>query len=431
MGFNKADVESLSAALGEPGWVSERRMEAWRHFEAAELPGEKAEPWRYTDLRRLKFSLDAFSPARPSASSAASEAEEVIKEEGERAAYVIQRDADVMVRAADPELARRGVIVTSLDQAVRDHGDIVKEYLFTEVDPKRDIFSALHGALFCGGTFVYVPRGVSVELPVESQRWVASGGAAVFPHNLIVLEEGAELVYIERFRSGPLDAPSLSNGALEVVCGQGSRLSFVSMQEYGQDVWHFQSQKVISERDVTLRSLVVTLGARFSRVVTESVIRGQGSTSEMVGLYFAEAGQHFDHRTLQDHAGGGSTSDLIYKGALKDASHTVFSGLIRVGEGAAKTDAYQANRNLVLSDNAKADSKPELEILNNDVRCTHGSTVGQINEDEVFYLQTRGLDRAEAERLIVNGFFEEVIQRVRNVEVKSMLHLAVERKLGE
>lgn len=431
MPFTKQDVEQLSAALGEPGWVLERRLGAWRAFETFELPREKDEPWRYTDLRRLRFNLDAFERAAPQGVTViAPEAEAVLKEEGDRGGYVIQRDADVVLKDLDPAIASKGVIFTDLATAISEHGDLVKDLLFNEIKPEENIFSALHGALFAGGTFLYLPRGVTVEIPLESHRWIDSSGSAIFPHSLIVVEEGAELVYFERLRSSELDAHSLSNGAVEMVLGQGARVAFVSLQEYGDKVWHFQTQRAISGRDVTLQSLVITLGGRFSRVATESIIRGQGSFSEMLGLYFAEHGQHFDHRTLQNHVAGSSTSDLLYKGALKDDSRSVYSGLIRVEEQAAKTNAYQANRNLVLSDNAKADSKPELEIKNNDLRCTHGATVSQINEDELFYLQTRGIERPEAQDLIVNGFFEEVIGRVKIPEIRKVLHEAVERKLA-
>ncbi|MGH2768456.1 MAG: Fe-S cluster assembly protein SufD [Actinomycetota bacterium] len=423
-------MEVLSAALGEPGWLLERRLEAWSAFEQASLPHEKEEAWRYTDLNRLRFSLDRFAPTPPEGTGEVPSRARALLEVGkERSGYVIQRNAEVVLKELDPAMRSAGVIVTDLATAVVEHGDLVKEHLFCEVRPDEHIFSALQGALFCGGTFVYVPRGVTVALPVESHRWLDLPGMAIFPHTLIVVEEAAELVYFERFASPELSEPGLSDGAVEIFCGQGSRVTFASLQEYGEQVWHFQKQRAISARDVTFRSLVVTLGARFSRVETESSIRGRGSMSEMLGLYFAEHGQHFDHRTLQDHVDGGSTSDLLYKGALKDESRAVYAGLIRVHEGAAKTDAYQLNRNLVLSDHAKADSKPELEILNNDLRCTHGASVGQIDERELFYLQSRGIPRSEAERLIVGGFFEDVIKRIRIAEVRAVLHEAVERKL--
>lgn len=407
MGFTREDVEKLSRALDEPSWLRERRLEAWGYVEKLELPREKDEPWRYTDLRRLKFSLDAFGPADPEIA-----------------------EANLQVGQLDPALAERGVILTSLSEALRSHPDLVGRHLLTQGNPGQDIFTALHTALFSGGSFLYVPRGVEVAVPIQAVHHITEGGAGVFPHDLIVVEEGASAVVIDRYASEDLSAPSLSDAAVEIVADAGAHLTFVALQEYGRGVWHFQTQRATLDRDTSMRSLVVTLGASFSRVQVESSLRGEHGDLSMLGLYFAEGDQHFDMRTLQDHVAPRCTSDLLYKGALKDTSHTVYSGLIRVHPGAERTDAYQANRNLVLSDHAKADSKPELEILNNDVRCTHGSTVGQVDEDQLFYLQSRGIPAEEATRLIVEGFFEDVINRVTIPEVSEALHAVIARKLG-
>ncbi|GAC1366515.1 MAG: Fe-S cluster assembly protein SufD [Actinomycetota bacterium] len=406
MGFNQSDIEKLSRGLDEPAWLLERRLEAWGYFEKLELPKEKDEPWRYTDLRRLRFGLDAF-----------------------KAADVATGDENLSL-AIDPALVDRGVVLTSLVDAIRTRPELVQRYLFNESNPGQDIFTALHTALFCGGSFLYVPRGVEVTMPIQATHQIAQGGIGAFPHNLIVVEEGAAVVFIDRYTSPDLTTPSLSDSAVEVVAGDGSSVTFVAIQEYGRGVWHFQTQRAICGRGAALRSLVVTLGATFSRAQVETVLAGERGDVQMLGLYFAEADQHFDMRTLQDHAAPRCTSDLLYKGALKDKSHTVYSGLIRVQPGAEKTDAYQANRNLVLSDDAKADSKPELEILNNDVRCTHGSTVGQVDEEHLFYLQARGVSREDAIQLIVMGFFEDIVNRIGVDEVRTALHEAIARKLA-
>lgn len=431
MGFVREDVEKLSSELGEPGWVLGLRVEAWEFFEKFELPGEKDEPWRYTDLRRLKFKLDGFTPAKPDSTTQITEHQtSLLGSEGERGGYVIQRDADVVHKEVQPDLPASGVIFTDLNTAIREHEDLVKEHLFKQFRTDDHIFSALHGALFSGGTFLYVPRGVTVALPVESQRWIDEPGTVMSAHSLIVVEEGAEVVYFERFESTPLGADSISLAATEISVGQAARVSVVTLQEYGDGIWHFHNQRATTGQGATFRSLVVSLGGRFSRQEVDTAMKGDGGSVEMLGLYFAEKGQHFDFRTLQDHAAGHCTSDLLYKGALKDDSHTVYSGLIHVRPEGIETDAYQTNRNLVLSDHAKADSKPELEIENNDVRCSHGASVGQVNEDEVFYLMSRGIPRADAEVLIVNGFFEEVIGRITNQEIREVLTTAIENKLA-
>jgi Fe-S cluster assembly protein SufD len=406
MTFTRSHVEDLSRALDEPAWLTERRLEAWGYFEKLELPKEKDEPWRYTDLRRLGFDLDDFSPAEPA-----------------------PHDAGLALNR-DPGLEERGVVLLPLYNAIQTRPELVKRHLLSQGDPGQDIFTALHTALFSGGTFLYVPRGVEVEVPIEATRTLSQGGVGIFPHTLVVVEEGASAVFIDCYRSEDLDQASLSNAGVEIVAGEGSSVTFVAMQEYGRGVWHFGTQRALLGRDATLQSLVVTLGASFSRAQVETTIAGEHGDVQMLGVYFASGHQHFDMRTLQDHAAPASTSDLLYKGALKGNSHTVYSGLIRVQPHAEKTDAYQANRNLVLSDDAKADSKPELEILNNDVRCTHGSTVGQVDEEQLFYLESRGISGDDAQRLLVEGFFEDVINRVRVEAVRSVLHDAIARKLA-
>jgi Fe-S cluster assembly protein SufD len=429
MPFTKQDVEELSAALGEPGWVLDRRLEAWGIYESLDLPKEKDEPWRYTDLRRLKFDLGQFALARPGRTNkTTTAAEALVEEEEDRAGYLIQRDSDVVHVELDPALREKGVIFTDLNSAIAEHGELVKEQLFRRL-PNDNIFQALHAAMFCGGTFLYIPKGVTIALPIESQRWIDRAGIAVFPHNLLIVEEDAEVIYFERHQSTARE-PSLSIGGGEVAAGRASRVSLVSLQEYGNQIWHFQTQRTTTSADVMLRSLVVTLGGRFSRNEIATIIEGERSTVDMLGVYFAEQGQHFDFRTLQDHVGGQSKSDLLYKGALKDESRAVYAGLIRVNKSAPFTDAYQTNRNLVLSDHAKADSKPELEIENNEVKCSHGASVSQIEENELFYLQARGIPRPEAERLIVNGFFEEVVSRISIGEIRTVLLDAIAAKLS-
>ncbi|HWC32061.1 MAG TPA: SufD family Fe-S cluster assembly protein, partial [Actinomycetota bacterium] len=204
---------------------------------------------------------------------------------------------------------------------------------------------------------------------------------------------------------------------------------YVSLQDWGRGVIHLAVQRAQLERDAELRSLAVSFGASLSRTEVESVLAEPGAHSEMLGVYFTDGDQHFDHRSLQDHVAPNCTSDLLYKGALKDASRVVYSGLIRIHPGARRSDAYQTNRNVVLSDEAKADSIPNLEIENNDVRCSHAASVGPVDEDVRFYLESRGIPRDEAEQLIVTGFFQEVLDRVPLEEVRGSLEAAIEDEL--
>jgi Fe-S cluster assembly protein SufD len=414
MDLSRADIENLSASLEEPDWVLALRVKAWEGLSQMSLPGEREEPWRYTNLAQLKFKLDGFGTLLP------------ISNNGSK-----RRSANgTMPAVIDAGSAARGVIVTDLQTAIRRHPELVRPHLFSQFDPTSHIFAALHGALFRGGTFVYVPEGVTVTLPLESLVHVDPVETAVFPHTLVVVEEGAEVAFLETFESGERKGAALCDAALEVVAGQAARVFVATLQTFGTDVWHFQSQRSSIARDVALKSVLVTLGGRFSRTESSTVMTGAGDTVDMLGLYLARAGQHFDFRTLQDHAASHGTSDLLYKGALRDDARTVYSGLIHVRPEGQETDAYQTNRNLVLSDHAKANSKPELEIENNDVRCSHAASVGQIDEDEVFYLQSRGIDRSEAEHLIVKGFFEEVLGRIGRKDIATVLESALESRLS-
>ncbi|MGQ0680353.1 MAG: Fe-S cluster assembly protein SufD [Actinomycetota bacterium] len=423
MGFVRSDVEALSSALSEPDWVLERRLESWGWFEKMELPGEKEEPWRYTNLARLKFKLDEFTAVPGTAAVGSVEA-------------ATGRCGLLLERGAFRELGRHPlhhetrVIFTDIHTAIAEHPDLVRPHLFAHMDTQSHIFSALHAALFSGGAFLYVPRGVSVDLPIETRHMIDQDGVAIFPHTLIVVEEGAEVCYIERFSSSGLTGSALSNAGIEVAAGQASRVFVTSIQEYQMPVWHIELQRFATERDANFKSLVVTLGGRFSRTETEAAIGGEGNSVNLMGLYLPGSGQHFDFRTLQDHRAPHSTSDLLYKGALRANARSVYSGLIHVRPEGNETDAYQTNRNLILSDDALADSKPELEIENNDVRCSHAASVGQIDENEIFYLQSRGIERSAAERLVVHGFFEEVLGRIGRTDIHYLVQDLLESRLS-
>jgi Fe-S cluster assembly protein SufD len=391
-------VEALAAATGEPGWLTERRTHAYDLFEKLDMPDPKREEWRYTDVRRFDFEL--YAPPE-----------------------VTKRSLEV------PEaLGKKGVVFTDLLTAQHDVPELVKEHFFTDVPLDEHRFTALHGAFHSDDVVVYVPRGVDVDIPLEVLRDVDAGGST-FPHTTIVVEEQASLTFVDRFKSADSLMPSLCSSVVEVTAGRGATVNYISLQEWGRGVSHFQTQRFTGYRDSTVRSLAVNLGSRFARTQVESVLKGEGSFSEMLGLYFADADQHFAQRTLQEHAAPHATSDLLYKGALKEKSRSEYSGLIKVAKGAQGTDAYQANRNLVLSEDALAHSIPQLEIEANEVRCTHGATVSPVEEEHLFYLMSRGIDRVTAQKLVVFGFFGEVLDRIRLPQVREDLSDSIAAKV--
>jgi len=391
-------VETLSADLGEPGWLSERRLQAFDLFEKIDLPDPKGEQWRYTDVRRFDFSVFDAPIASQSAPKVAA------------------------------DLADKGVLIADYQTAVIDHSDFLKEHFFTDVPVDEHKFTALHGAFLSDGIIVYVPGGIEIEVPYEVVRDVAGGGST-FPHTTIVVGDNAKVTFVDRFRSESHERPSLCASVVEVTAGRGATVNYISLQEWGRNVHHFQTQRFTGHRDSTVRSLAVQLGSKFARAQVESVLTGEGSFSEMLGLYFADSDQHFAQRTLQSHAVPNTTSDLLYKGALKEVSRSEYSGLIKVAKGAQGTDAYQANRNIVLSEKAVARSIPQLEIEANEVRCTHGATVSPVEEEHIFYLMSRGIDRVTAQKLVVFGFFGDVLDRIRVLELREELAQAIARKV--
>ena len=322
-----------------------------------------------------------------------------------------------------------GVIFEPLSQAAQHHRNLVEPLLFSALHADRDRFAALHAAFFTGGNFLYVPDGVVIEEPILRQHFSHEGGTTVLPHTVIVAGRNSRFYYLDEY-IGEEDGAGYRSGSAEIFVGEGADVGYVSIQKWGRDAVHLADQRARIERDARLRLFNVTLGGRFSKTRVEASLVGPGSSAELKGIYFASGKQFFDFHTLQDHQVGNTTSDLLFKGALQDTAHAVYAGLIRIEKGAARSDAYQANRNLVLSEHAKATSIPMLEIDNNDVRCTHGATVGPVDPMSMFYLQSRGIPEAMAKRMIVQGFFGEVLERIPFEQARTLVETELESRLG-
>ena len=433
--FDAAAARALGERNGDPDWLIDRRLEAFERFDALPWPDTSQEAWKYTELKG--FSLDAFDPLpeqhaqAPTLDDIPDEVQAAIGEVGERAGLAVQIDADVVHQTLDPAVAAKGVVFDTIGRTAAAYPDPVRDALgYVGVSPSEEKFATLATALMGGGTYIFVPRGVEVALPLQSFRYITRAGVAVFPRTVLAVDEGASVTYIDHFRSGPLDGPALAAANVEIYAHAASNVSYLAVQDWSPTVWHFSVQRALVQRDATLRSLAATLGGTFSRSVVESILDGSGAHSEMLGVYFADTDQHFDHLSLQEHRAPNSSSDLYYKGALKGRSRAVYSGLIHIAKEAQKVNSWQANRNLILSDEAKADSIPYLEIEANDVRCSHAASVGPPDEEQLFYLESRGLPHEEAEHLIVAGFFQEILDRVRVPEVRSALERAVEHELA-
>jgi Fe-S cluster assembly protein SufD len=438
-GFSREGVEAISRARLETGATRDARLNAWDLYESLPMPRRTDEEWRRTDLRGLKLDrlrsdtraeVPGIEPLAALQQAGVENAADQIAL-GPNAGVVVQRDAVTILSTLDPEVAAQGVIFTDLPTAAREHPELVERYFMTQAAPPTlGKFEALHAAYWQGGSFLYVPKGVKVEAPFRSFSLLSEAGTTIFSHTLAVIEEGAEAFVAEAYRSPSLEAQSFASAVVELIVASDAKLRYVQVQDWGRNVWNFMTERAILADDALLNSLHVTLGSRFSKSSIASHLRGKNALAEMLGIYFADGDQFFDHHTWQLHESPYATSDLEFKGALKGHARSVYSGLIKVEEGAQKTDAYQQNRNLILSRTARADSIPNLEIGANDVRCTHGATISQVEEEHLFYLQARGIPRPEAQNLIVEGFFRPVIDRIPVEEIQDFLKTAIARKVG-
>jgi Fe-S cluster assembly protein SufD len=423
------NVEAVhEAARKSTDWLGLRRLEAWHTYEAIPMPTRQLEEWRYTDIS--SFKLDRVKTAIADKLAGVPDGARALLSGRAAAGTVIQVDGCVAEVTLDEELASRGVLLLDLETAAERHGDLIERHLGSALPVDYNKFAALNSALWAGGVFLYVPRGVRIEKPIRVVRWLTEAGSAVFPRTLIVAEEGSHAGFVEEFSSPDFDRPTFSCASVEVSAGQAANLQYVALQRWGKNVRHIHTQRTLAGRDSDLDSLVVNIGATVARLDLAASLEGPGARSDMLGLYFARGNQHFDHSTRQDHKVPHASSDLLYKGALYDKSRSIFRGLIKVWPKAQRTDAYQTNRNLLLSERAEATSLPNLEIEADDVRCSHAATVGHLDQEELFYIMSRGVPRAVAERLVVFGFLGEVFERLPMPGVIEELRAAIEEKIG-
>ena len=422
--LSKASVDALTERHNEPDWLVEERQAALRSFESQPWPTMRDEQWRYTELRRFDLSgLELVDGPKSDEVSERiqmritdSDAEGVIVHKGNR---VVHRDSTV----------KEGVVFTDLRTALSEHEDLVKKHLYTAVNATQTKYTALNAALWENGTFLYVPKNVEVELPLGA-FYSADRGGIVAPRTLVVLEDNAKATFIDEYTSEEFGERLFNAGAVELVLGDGAKLRYVNLQNWSRSVAHVSKMVAKLGRSARLESLTVNLGADAARSEVESVLDGPGSESEMLGLYFADKGQHYDQYTVQHHASDHAFSDLLFKGALEGSSKAVYSGVIVVDEGAQKTDAYQTNRNFLLDESSEAVSIPQLEIKANDVKCSHGSTISPVPEDQRFYLMSRGLTPEVAEHVLVTSFLYEVTTRVTLPKVAEYVERIVQAKLG-
>ncbi len=410
----------------EPAWWEQRKAEAWKKFQSMPMPKRSEEDWRFATIDAIR--LGKFQPGGKGASLDAEIVKRSVAAFPQAGRAVFANDRLLHFEGGE-ELQKKGVIFESLSGALQKHPDLLQKYFMAHpVDLGAQKFAALHAAHASAGVLIHVPKNVELELPLVSFHWLDGDESSVFPHTLIVAGENSKVTVVDFLASTNEEGVGLACGLNDLLVGPGAKVDYVCLQQWGKQVTSFQLNSTRVEKDGEARSLFVNLGAAYARQESRSTMAGSGARSEMLGLSVGSDRQEFDQRTLQCHDVPNTWSDLLYKNALDDRSKSIFKGLIRVAPGAAKTDAYQNNRNLLLNPEAEADSMPGLEILNDDVRCTHGATTGQIDQDQLFYLMARGIDPRTGAQLLAHGFFEEVIARLPEKKIGEAVRSAVAEK---
>ncbi len=395
------------------GAVASYRTSAWSAFKKQSLPDTSLEAWRRTDIHTLpadKFVLPkdgAFNDLPP------------VREDLLRPLVADQHGGQIILLPGgstielDEKIAKKGVVFTDLKTAEEKYPELLAKMMGKTVNVEEGKFSALTGAFAQNGVVLYVPKGVTVDEPLHSVLWGPGADLAHVSHILVLVDEGASVTYVHEAASpDETGSNSLHAGIVEIQVMQGAALKFVELQSWGRHVWNFSHERARVERGGNLDWIFGAIGSRLTKNFSELDLAGEGAQGRMSGFYFTDGNQHLDHDTQQNHLAPHTTSDLLFKGALKGKSRSVWQGMIYVAPGAQKTDGYQANRNLVLSEGARADSIPGLEILADDVRCTHGATVGKLEAEPLFYLKSRGIPQNEAEKIVVEGFFDPIFQRI-------------------
>lgn len=408
-----------------PAWLQPLKQERWSEYKKLPDPVRKDENWRFANLRNL--TIDQFHVAENSDSSCS---DDLLGSFAPGTFHVIRILNDHTLSADNSDWLPEGAIVAPLQTAWEQHRDLVREYLYAQKPQLgSDKMAALHNALNRNGVFIFLPEGAKLEKTIWIDYLLNESQGAVFPYTIIVAGKNSQVSVVEHFHSSEEIGAGFACGATHLYAGENSEVSYLGLQRWNQQSLGFQLNTVEAQANSRVKNLVLQLGTQRTRHENHSRITGRGAHVDMFSLTVADENQEVDQRTLQDHCAPGSVSDLLYKNVLSDQARTIFSGLIKVEKDAQQTDAYQTNRNLLLNNEADAVSMPGLEILANDVKCSHGATSGQIDDSEIFYMLSRGIPEDAARKLLVFGFFDELLLKIEHEELQQLTRQLVEKRL--
>lgn len=410
-----------------PEWWTKAALDAWETFQSLPMPRRVDEDWRFASIQSL--SLDAYTLPEPFDPEVCESVLALSTSDFDTTATAVFANDELLAHQPLPEeLAQKGVIWEPITSALSHHEELLRRYFMEHTTTLgAEKFAALHRARCCSGMLLYVPKGVEIEHPFSASYWLGGEGSSVFPHTLVIAEANSRVLLSDAFRSVQ-ETAGFAVGVCDLVALDGASIQYVSSQDWSGEAVSMHINSVHVGRDATVKTLLVNTGSHYARVENQSSLVGQGARSEMLSLTVGDRNQEFDQRTLQQHSAPNTWSDLLYKNALNFQSKSIFKGMIRVDPAAPHTDAYQTNHNLLLNPEAEADSMPGLEILNDEVKCSHGATTGQIDESQLFYMLARGVDRETAKKLFTFGFFEEVLKRFNHEGIHSTLRQQVEEK---
>jgi Fe-S cluster assembly protein SufD len=420
-----------SVRVSDNPYITNYRNTALKFQNSYSIPTTKDEAWRRTDISQLHPEIFSLNTSRNDKNIPPQQKEALRPFIGDQPSSQIVIGEGGVGGSLSEDSQENGIVFTDLLNAEKNYPEIVEKVMGKIVNAEEGKFSSLSAAYSQHGILLYVPRGIEVEQPLHSLLWGSGENQAYLSHIMVYLEEGSSATYIHESASKEVRDQSqiLHSGIVEIYVGPGASLQLVELQSWGENVWNFCHERAHVDRDGRLDWIIGAIGSHLTKNFSDINLVGEGSTGRMSGFYFTDHDQHFDHDTQQNHLAKHTTSDLLFKGALLGHSRSVWQGMIYVAPGADKADGYQSNRNLTLSPDARADSIPGLEILADDVRCTHGATVGRIDENQLFYLLSRGIHRNEAEQLIVEGFFEPIMERIPLESVRDRFRFAIQNKM--
>lgn len=426
--LNNEAVDALSRRLGEPAWLGEQRIAAMELVDKLPLP-------ELTKTRLARWNLSAHGDYTEAAEAGAALTESLVsagfpvEEQGEN--MLVQRNAAVVHASLTAELAAQGVIFTDLQTAAREHGELVQRYLGKALPADEHQLAAVHAALWSGGVFLYVPRNVAVEVPLTAVFLAETDGAALSPHVLVVAEEGSSLSFVESYLSAGQTADLVVHGAVEVFAGSGASVQYASVHSFGENVTDIAYRRAILEKDSRVEWVLGEMNAGNGLSDTTNRLMGNGSSADIKVICVGDQEQRLNLTARNVHFGRSTESDMSTRAVIRDSATAIINGITKIEKGATGANGQQSEKVLMLSPTARGDANPILLIDEDDVMAGHAASVGQVNPEQIYYLMSRGLTKAEAERLVIYGFLAPVVAKVPLPKLAEQLRKLVERKLGQ